>query len=52
METGILGAKSTLGFLIRKKLKVSMTVVKQYFQKLFQFLGSDLKLISRFARVG
>lgn len=42
METRILRAKGTPDFLIRKKLKVSMTVARQYFQKLFQFLGSDL----------
>jgi len=35
METNILGANGAAAFLIRKKLKVSMTVVRQYFQNLF-----------------
>lgn len=44
-------ANVAVAFLKVKKLKASMTVARQYFQKLFQFLGRDLSLISHFARV-
>jgi len=44
-------ANVAVAFLEVKKLKASMTVVRQNFQKLFQFLGRDLSLISHFERV-